>query len=69
MEYLYPIFKDAENFRNPDYKDKFPTIPFPNKPLDQREYKLRLEDVCNPPVFIPYSVFANTVIGGPHSPL
>lgn len=48
MEYLYPIFKDAENFRNPDYKDKFPTIPFPNKPLDQREYKLRLEDVCDP---------------------
>ncbi|GLI73636.1 hypothetical protein PoHVEF18_001856 [Penicillium ochrochloron] len=44
MEYLYPIFKDTENFRNPDYKDKFPTIPFPNKPLDQREYKLRLED-------------------------
>ncbi|CEJ55821.1 hypothetical protein PMG11_02052 [Penicillium brasilianum] len=44
MEYLYPIFKDSENFRNPDYKDKFPTIPFPNKPLDQREYKLRLED-------------------------
>ncbi|KAJ5891332.1 uncharacterized protein N7473_007560 [Penicillium subrubescens] len=44
MEYLYPIFKDTENFRNPDYKDKFPTIPFPHKPLDQREYKLRLED-------------------------
>ncbi|KAJ5389922.1 uncharacterized protein N7496_000990 [Penicillium cataractarum] len=48
MEYLYPIFKDTENFRNLDYKDKFPTIPFPNKPLDQREYKLRLEDVCVP---------------------
>lgn len=53
MEYLYPIFKDTENFRNRDYKDKFPTIPFPNKPLDQREYKLRLEDVCGLlPIFI-----------------
>jgi len=53
MEYLYPIFKDSENFRNPDYKDKFPTIPFPNKPLDQREYKLRLEDVIGPPSDLP----------------
>lgn len=46
MEYLYPIFKDAENIRNPDYKDKFPTVPFANKPHSRQEYKLRLEDVC-----------------------
>ncbi|EPS30299.1 hypothetical protein PDE_05250 [Penicillium oxalicum 114-2] len=44
MEYLYPIFKDAENIRNPDYKDKFPTVPFANKPHSRQEYKLRLED-------------------------
>ncbi|KAJ5492748.1 hypothetical protein N7539_001494 [Penicillium diatomitis] len=44
MEYLYPIFKDAENIRDLNYKDKFPTIPFPNKPRSRREYRLRLED-------------------------
>jgi hypothetical protein len=48
MEMIYPIFKDAENMENPDYKDKFPTIPFPNKPRrpnSGKEYKRRLEDV------------------------
>lgn len=48
MEYLYPIFKDIENIRNPDYKDKFPTVPFPNKPIPSRngkEYRRRLEEV------------------------
>jgi len=49
MEMIYPIFKDAENMENPDYKDKFPTLPFPNKPRrpnSGKEYRLRLEDVC-----------------------
>lgn len=48
MEYLYPIFKDIENIRNPDYKDKFPTVPFPNKPIpakNAKEYRRRLEEV------------------------
>ncbi|KAJ5650526.1 uncharacterized protein N7484_004249 [Penicillium longicatenatum] len=47
MEMIYPIFKDAENMENSDYKDKFPTIPFPNKPRrpnSGKEYKRRLED-------------------------
>lgn len=49
MEMIYPIFRDAENMENPDYKDKFPTIPFPNKPRrpnSGKEYRRRLEDVC-----------------------
>jgi hypothetical protein len=49
MEFLYPIFKDTENMRNPDYKDKFPTVPFPHKPKtpnNGKEYKRRLEQVC-----------------------
>lgn len=48
MEYLYPIFKDIENIRNHDYKDKFPTVPFPNKPIpakNGKEYRRRLEEV------------------------
>lgn len=48
MEMLYPIFKDAENAENPDYKDKFPSLPFPHKPRPPhsgREYKRRLEEV------------------------
>ncbi|KAJ5537355.1 hypothetical protein N7513_010541 [Penicillium frequentans] len=47
MEMIYPIFKDAENMEDPDYKDKFPTIPFPNKPRrpnSGKEYKRRLEE-------------------------
>jgi hypothetical protein len=32
MEYFYPIFKDMQNWRTPDYEDPFPSIPFPNKP-------------------------------------
>lgn len=41
---IYPIFEDR---RNPDHKDKFPTIPFPNKPSRRngKEYRRRLEEV------------------------
>lgn len=48
MKYLYPIFKDIENIRKSDYKDKFPTVPFPNKPIPSKngkEYRRRLEEV------------------------
>ncbi|PQE16051.1 hypothetical protein CJF32_00004935 [Rutstroemia sp. NJR-2017a WRK4] len=43
MNYFYAIFKDQENFRNDDYHDIFPDIPFPNKPKDAVEYKKKLE--------------------------
>ena len=41
---IFPIFEDR---RNPDRKDKFPTIPFPNKPSRRngKEYRRRLEEV------------------------
>ncbi|KAF7856153.1 uncharacterized protein EAF02_011412 [Botrytis sinoallii] len=42
MSNFYAIFKDQENFRNANYKDIFPDIPFPNKPKDGDEYKKRL---------------------------
>lgn len=50
MDTFYPIFKDQENFRNKDYKDRFPDLPFPDKPkddagYDQRRYKKKLVDV------------------------
>lgn len=48
MNAFYPIFKDYENFLDPSYKDLFPTIPFPNKPMGPtapNEYKRRLEQV------------------------
>ncbi|KAI1467254.1 uncharacterized protein F4812DRAFT_56586 [Daldinia caldariorum] len=32
MEFFYPVFKDMQNWMNPNYKDQFPQIPFPNKP-------------------------------------
>lgn len=51
MNAFYPIFKDTENFRNPHYRDKFPNIPFPNKPQpphNGKEYKRRLEEVLLP---------------------
>ncbi|RAL59466.1 hypothetical protein DID88_006582 [Monilinia fructigena] len=44
MTNFYAIFKDQENFRNPDYKDIFPELPFPHKPRDGNEYKKRLVD-------------------------
>jgi hypothetical protein len=48
MEVFYPIFKDVQNMRNTHYKDKFPTLPFPNKPTSAdrgNEYRQRLEEV------------------------
>ncbi|KAJ5387388.1 hypothetical protein N7509_009929 [Penicillium cosmopolitanum] len=47
MEVFYPIFKDVQNMRNTNYKDKFPTVPFPNKPKSPdrgKEYRQRLEE-------------------------
>ncbi|KAI1406711.1 hypothetical protein F4819DRAFT_493554 [Hypoxylon fuscum] len=32
MEFFYPIFKDMQNWMNPDYEDQFPQVPFPDKP-------------------------------------
>ena len=46
MDSFYPIFKDQQNFRNKDYHDIFPTVPFANKPYGPdaaHDYKRRLE--------------------------
>ncbi|KAI0602991.1 hypothetical protein F4775DRAFT_587524 [Biscogniauxia sp. FL1348] len=32
MEYFYPVFKDMQNWMNPDYEDPFPNLPFSDKP-------------------------------------
>ncbi|KAI0380921.1 hypothetical protein F5Y04DRAFT_281267 [Hypomontagnella monticulosa] len=32
MEFFYPVFKDMQNWMNPDYKDQFPELPFSGKP-------------------------------------
>ncbi|KAI1502663.1 hypothetical protein F5X99DRAFT_407739 [Biscogniauxia marginata] len=32
MDYFYPVFKDMQNWMNPDYDDPFPNLPFPEKP-------------------------------------
>lgn len=49
MAVFFPIFKDHENFRNEDYRDLFPAIPFVDKPRGgpqaSNEYKQRLLDV------------------------
>ncbi|KAI1457654.1 hypothetical protein F4805DRAFT_427667 [Annulohypoxylon moriforme] len=45
MEFFYPVFKDMQNWMNPDYKDQFPQIPFPDKPKGPHaadEYRKRL---------------------------
>ncbi|KAJ5232985.1 hypothetical protein N7468_005941 [Penicillium chermesinum] len=47
MEYFYAIFEDVQNWKNPHYKDKFPTVPFPDKPSTPtrgNEYRRRLEE-------------------------
>ncbi len=38
MEYFYPIFKDMENWQTADYKDPFPTKPFPDKPRGEKAH-------------------------------
>lgn len=52
FQYFYPIFKDNENGQTRDYNDKFPNLPFPNKPRigsnREKEYKQRLLEVCMP---------------------
>ncbi|KAJ5716236.1 hypothetical protein N7493_008147 [Penicillium malachiteum] len=48
LNMLYPIFKDVENMHNPDYKDKFPYTPFPDKFRRSdaaADYKKRLFDL------------------------
>ncbi|KAH8815750.1 hypothetical protein F5884DRAFT_665256 [Xylogone sp. PMI_703] len=62
MRYFYPIFKDMENSWNPHYHDKFPDVPFPNKPRGahgkdpdevQRKYKAKLEKLGMTRVYDP----------------
>jgi len=51
MEFFYPIFKDMENWRTPDYEDPFPGVPFDNKPRGkdaQVQYRQMLADVSVP---------------------
>ena len=46
IDHFYPIFKDMQNWMNPDYKDQFPDIPFSNKPKGPKaadEYRTRLQ--------------------------
>ncbi|KAK7422410.1 hypothetical protein QQX98_001689 [Neonectria punicea] len=46
VEHFYPIFKDMQHWRDPDYKDPFPNVPFSNKPKGSnaaKEYRARLE--------------------------
>jgi hypothetical protein len=48
MEYFYPIFKDMQNWRTPGYKDAFPNVQFPIKPLGENAeetYRQLLLDV------------------------
>ena len=52
LELFYPIFKDMEHWRDPDYVDPFPTQPFSEKPKGpgaSEEYKARLERVGSSP--------------------
>ncbi|KAI0131646.1 hypothetical protein F4776DRAFT_664471 [Hypoxylon sp. NC0597] len=45
MEFFYPIFKDMQNWMNENYKDKFPQIPFSDKPKGSHaaeEYRKKL---------------------------
>lgn len=47
VESFYPIFKDMQNWREPNYQDPFPTNPFPRKPKGPGaadEYRRRLEE-------------------------
>ncbi|KAI1096340.1 hypothetical protein F5B19DRAFT_435976 [Rostrohypoxylon terebratum] len=48
MEYFYPVFKDMQNWMNPDYKDQFPQLPFPSKPKGEHaadEYRKLLVEM------------------------
>lgn len=48
MEYFYPVFKDMQNWMNPEYEDEFPELPFPGKPKGphaQEQYRAKLLQV------------------------
>jgi hypothetical protein len=48
VEHFYPIFKDMQNWENPNYEDPFPNVPFPNKPKGPNaatEYRARLAEL------------------------
>ncbi|CAG9972022.1 unnamed protein product [Clonostachys byssicola] len=48
VEFFYCIFKDMQNWQNPDYKDPFPDQPFSKKPKGPHaaaEYRARLEEM------------------------
>lgn len=48
MEYFYPVFKDMQNWMNPEYEDEFPELPFPEKPKGphaQEQYRAKLLQV------------------------
>lgn len=48
MEFFYPIFKDMQNWMNPDYEDQFPQVPFPDKPKGPQatdKYRRKLVEV------------------------
>ena len=46
MADFYEVFKDWENQITPDYKPKFPDIPFPNKPnVNDPRYMEELKQV------------------------
>jgi Uncharacterized alpha/beta hydrolase domain (DUF2235) len=52
MEFFYPIFKDSENWRTPNYKDPFPGVPFDNKPTGENAaatYRKNLMEVGDTP--------------------
>ncbi|KAI1344263.1 hypothetical protein F5Y15DRAFT_107250 [Xylariaceae sp. FL0016] len=45
MKCFYPIFKDMQNWMNPDYDDQFPKLPFEDKPKGEHAnqyYRQRL---------------------------
>ena len=47
LPYLPEIFEDWEHRMNPNYKPKFPNLPFPNKPsLSDPRYQEELVRVC-----------------------
>jgi uncharacterized protein (DUF2235 family) len=50
MEFFYPVFKDMQNWMNPDFRDEFPTKPFADKPKGSHaaaKYRAKLVEVCH----------------------
>jgi len=51
MEFFYPIYKDMQNWKTPDYEDPFPGVPFDEKPSGDTArtlYRQMLADVGTP---------------------